>query len=64
MIIQSLLKRKGGTIVDIDGVEYAFTPDSNDNHICEVKEQSHIDRFLSISEAYAEFSVKRKGKSE
>lgn len=52
MKIQCILERKGGTVTDIGGVEYHFEPLDDGAHVAEVENEAHIDRFLSISEAY------------
>lgn len=53
MKVKCLLKREGGTKVDIEGVQYHFAPDkATGNHVAEVKDKKHLARFLSISEAY------------
>ena len=52
MTIKCLLKREGGTKVDIDGVEYHFAPNEDGDHVCEVSNKKHIARFLSIPEGY------------
>ena len=52
MKIQCILNREGGTVVDIGGIEYHFEPVADGAHVAEVSEEAHIDRFLSISDAY------------
>lgn len=53
MKVKCLLIRAGGTKVEIAGVEYHFQPDAKTgDHVCEVKDNKHLARFLSISEAY------------
>ncbi len=55
MIIHSLIKREGGTVVPMGNDTYNFKPDENGNHVCEVKNKAHIERFLSIKEGFIEF---------
>jgi hypothetical protein len=50
--IQCLLKREGGTKIEIGGKDYHFQPQADGTHVAEVKDQSHIKRLLSIKEAY------------
>jgi len=56
MKIECTLKRHGGTRVELFGAEYHFAPNENDGaHVCEVGDESAIERLLSISEAYKEY---------
>lgn len=57
MNIVCLLKRAAGTQVTIGEQHYDFQPNDAGDHVCEVAEQAHIDRFLSIPEAYAEYNA-------
>lgn len=57
MQIESLIKRKDGTEVDIGDDNYHFKPDAMGRHVCEVTDESHIERFLSITEGYREVAV-------
>ena len=52
MLIELILRRKGGTVVTIDDQTYHFRPDTAGKHVCEVSDRRHIQRFLSIAEAY------------
>ncbi len=52
MKIESVLKRAGGTKVELDGVEYHFAPQEDGCHVAEVVKRAHIDRFLAIPEGY------------
>lgn len=57
MKIESLIKRKNGTKVQLDAPkrEYHFAPESgnfNDPHVCEVAEESHARILLRISGGY------------
>lgn len=52
MKIQCILERKGGTVAEIGGIEYHFEPLEDGAHVAEVENEAHIDRFLSIAEAY------------
>jgi hypothetical protein len=52
MKIECVLKRIGGTITDIGGVQYHFEPLADGAHVSEVEIDSHVDRFLSIAEGY------------
>lgn len=52
MKIECILLRPGGTFASIGNTEYHFAPDADDRHVADVKIEAHIERFLSIPEAY------------
>lgn len=54
MKIECILKRKGGTYVEMSRPDktYHFAPQDDDRHIAEVTDDGHIERFLAIREAY------------
>lgn len=52
MKIQCVLIRAGGTKADLDGIEYHFEPLVDGAHVADVTIEKHIDRFLSIPEAF------------
>jgi len=56
MRIVSVIRRKAGTDVTFDGVEYRFRPevegDINSLHVAEVDREDHVQRFLAIPEGY------------
>jgi len=52
MKIECILKREGGSVVDLGGIEYHFEPVADGAHVADVADEAHIDRFLSISEGY------------
>lgn len=56
MKIVCKLKRTGGTSLTIGKTDYNFMPDEDGVHVCEVKNESHIKRLLSIKEAYVAYS--------
>jgi hypothetical protein len=61
MFIESLIKRKAGTTVELDGKKYVFNAtETEPRHLCEVKDQTHIERFLSIKEGFREALGKTK----
>lgn len=56
MLVECILKRAGGTKVDLDGIVYHFT-DKNDRsglgrHIAIVGTKAHVQRFMQIPEGY------------
>lgn len=53
MRIESIIRRHGGTVVELDGVTYEFKPEERDGpHVCDVTDEDHIRRFLAIPEGY------------
>lgn len=52
MQIECILKREGGTNVEIDGINYHFAPLPDGAHVADVADKIHVKRFLSIPEAY------------
>lgn len=58
MKIQSILIREGGTITEIDGLQYHFEPLEDGAHVAEVSVEAHIDRFLAIPEGYKAYHGK------
>lgn len=52
MKIECKLKREGGSVIELGGVEYHFKPQADGAHVDDVAYEEHIERFLSIPEAY------------
>ncbi|MDN7179102.1 hypothetical protein M0D69_13975 [Caballeronia sp. SEWSISQ10-4 2] len=53
MKIECTIQRKDGTIVELSGRPYHFKPSADDpRHVAEVTDEAHIERLLSIREAY------------
>lgn len=52
MLIESIIKRPNGTQAGIGGVTYDFQPDTAGRHVCNVDDEEHVARFLSITEGY------------
>lgn len=50
--IESKLKRQGGTILPFGAITYHFLPYTDGAHVCEIANEEHIDRLLSIPEGY------------
>lgn len=48
MKILSLVKREGGTVVDIPPRKYHFLPNENGDHVCDVDDKDHIKKFLAV----------------
>lgn len=55
--VECLLKRPGGTVVDLYGTTYHFKAENDPaglgRHVCEVTNAKHFQRFMQIPEAYA-----------
>lgn len=53
--IECLIRRAGGTLVTLgeDETEYNFQSNEHGAHVCEVDDDDHAQRLLSIREAYA-----------
>ena len=53
LIIESIIQREKGTVVELDGTTYHFKPLPRDpRHLAEVLIQAHAERFLSIREGF------------
>jgi hypothetical protein len=56
MKIECKLKRNGGSEIQLGEATYKFVPVDTDDetsaHVCEVEDEAHIERLLSITEAY------------
>lgn len=52
VIIESIIKRKGGSVIPMGGMTYHFQPDDNDRHVATVTDADHIARFLQIAEGF------------
>jgi len=59
MFIECLLKRPGGTVVELDGKKYHFKPNSHGDHVAEVTDPRHIEILLNIPEGYREYLKSR-----
>jgi hypothetical protein len=57
MIIESLIRRPGGTVVALDAERYEFRPaNGTEAHVCKVSNQEHIKQFLSVTEGFVEYA--------
>lgn len=50
--IESVLRRPGGTRVDLFGTEYHFVPQVDGREIADITDPVHVSRFLAIPEGY------------
>lgn len=51
-LIESKLRRVGGSIIPLGGIDYHFLPYTDGAHVCEVTIEDHADRFLAITEGF------------
>lgn len=54
MKIESIIRRAEGSTVVLGTNSYHFTPGEDGRHVCEVEDEAHIDRLLSIKEGFRE----------
>jgi len=52
VLIECLIRRAGGSLVEISGVSYAFKPDASGRHVADVASAAHAVRLLEIAEGY------------
>lgn len=53
MLIESIIQRKNGTTVTLDGVDYRFQPTPDDKrHLAEVEHEPHVMQLLAIKEGF------------
>lgn len=52
MFIECILRRDPPAVVTLGATAYQFKPDSQGRHVCDVEDNAHLARLLSISEAY------------
>lgn len=56
MLMQCKLIRDGGTVIELEGKEYHFKPNAAGDHVCEIDDESHVDRLLDIPEGYRPYT--------
>jgi hypothetical protein len=52
MLIESKIRREGGSHIDIAGVDYHFKADTSGVHVCDVTDEAAIARLLAIPEGF------------
>ena len=52
MKIECILRRDPPAVVTLGSTAYQFQPDEQGRHVCDVEDNAHLARLLSISEAY------------
>lgn len=58
MIIECLLKRLGGSHVELGDKVYHFAPNDKEHHVCAVEQEDHISTLLAIPEGYRQYGAK------
>lgn len=61
VIIESIIKRPGGSTVTLGDIDYRFEPDHQGRHVAVVENPVHIDRLLSIREGFRLLEAAPKG---
>lgn len=54
-LIESIIKRNGGTKVELGGVQYHFKPQATGAHVASVEDEAHARRFLAIREGFRRY---------
>ncbi|KFD27077.1 hypothetical protein [Sphingobium yanoikuyae] len=52
MLIESIIRRQGGSTVDLGSAKYHFRPDLEGRHVAEVDDPAHIATLLAIKEGF------------
>ena len=52
MLIESIIKREGGTHITLGGVRYSFMPDAEGRHVAQIDNPEHAAKLLAIKEGY------------
>lgn len=52
MKIESIIRRATGSTVNLGNNTYRFLPGDDGRHVCNVDNEDHIDRLLSIKEGF------------
>lgn len=52
MQIESKIRRKNGTNIDLGQNQYRFAPNAEGAHVCDVEDEDDIARLLSIPEGF------------
>ncbi len=54
MRIESIIRRQAGSSVTLGDKTYRFAAGDDGRHVCEVEDPTHVERLLSIKEAFRE----------
>ena len=54
---ECLIKRPGGSIIELDDSKYHFKPNGDGNHVCDVPNEGHAAILLAIDNAYRPYAL-------
>lgn len=55
-IIECLIKRAGGSVIELGAAKYHFKPNAEGDHVCEIADEGHADILLAIDTAYRPYA--------
>ena len=55
--IECLIKRHGGSIIELDDSKYHFKPNCDGDHVCDVPNEGHAAILLAIDTAYRPYAL-------
>ena len=55
--IECLIKRPGGSIIELDDSKYHFKPNGDGDHVCDVPNEGHAAILLAIDTAYRPYDL-------
>ena len=55
--IECLIKRPGGSIIELDDSKYHFKPNGDGYHVCDVPNEGHAAILLAIDTAYRPYNL-------
>lgn len=55
--IECLIKRQGGSIIELGDSKYHFKPNGDGNHVCDVPNEGHAAILLAIDTAYRPYAL-------
>ena len=55
--IECLIKRHGGSIIELDDSKYHFKPNGDGDHVCDVPNEGHAAILLAIDTAYRPYNL-------
>ena len=55
--IECLIKRPGGSIIELDDSKYHFKPNGDGYHVCDVPNEGHAAILLAIDTAYRPYAL-------
>ena len=55
--IECLIKRQGGSIIELDDSKYHFKPNGDGDHVCDVPNEGHAAILMAIDTAYRHYAL-------